>query len=104
MVYSLRPDQLCCRGVTEIPSAAAGAAAEEASVYLLPGEDGHQRQEHDQAGHRMQGKGISCHEITKYPFSPVLHFPCFQAHQDQAQVRLLVIVLIFAARLIYFSF
>ena len=58
MLHSLRPDQLCCRGVAEIPSAAAGAAAEEASVYLLPGEDGHQRQEHDQAGHRMQGKGI----------------------------------------------
>ena len=99
MVYSLRPDQLCCRGVTEIPSAAAGAAAEEASVYLLPGEDGHQRQEHDQAGHRMQGKGILAiepsslfHSITKCPFYPVLHF---QAHQDQAQVKLLIIVLIF---------
>ena len=102
MVYSLRPDQLCCRGVTEIPSAAAGAAAEEASVYLLPGEDGHQRQEHDQAGHRMQGKGILAiepsslfHSITKCPFYLALHFPCFQAHQDQAQVKLLIIVLIF---------
>ena len=61
MLHSLGTDPLCCRGVTEIPSAAAGAAAEEATVYLLPGEDGHQRQEHDQAGHQLQGKGISCH-------------------------------------------
>ena len=61
MLNSLITDQLCCRGVAEIPSAAAGAAAEEATVCLLPGEDGHQRQEHDQAGHRMQGEGISCH-------------------------------------------
>ena len=62
MLNSLITDQLCCRGVAEIPSAAAGAAAEEATVCLLPGEDGHQRQEHDQAGHRMQGEGISSHE------------------------------------------
>ena len=53
MLHSLITDQLCCRGVAEIPSAAAGAAAEEATVYLLPGEDGHQRQEHDQAGHQV---------------------------------------------------
>ena len=92
MLHSLRTDQLCCRGVAEIPSAAAGAAAEEASVYLLPGEDGHQRQEHDQAGHQLQGKGIQSLNLLHYSIpwmpknSPVLHFSCFQAHQDQLRL------------------
>ena len=82
MLHSLRTDQLCCRGVAEIPAAAAGAAAEEAPVYLLPGEDGHQRQEHDQAGHNLQGEGIRSLNLLHYSipnthFSSLLTFSMF---------------------------
>ena len=73
MLHSLRADQLCCRGVAEIPAAAAGAAAEEAPVYLLSGEDGHQRQEHDQAGHNLQGEGIRSLNLLHYSI-PNTHF------------------------------